>query len=132
MTNLLRIGNINVITIIERTIASITIIAVITFAIFNVEPLLQMDWGKSETFYEFLYRILLVVIGIEFVRMLLTHSIEAVLELLAFVVARKMLKPDLATIDVLMGIVGFVLLTGARRYFLTSDDSMVHKRTLQS
>jgi len=40
--------------------------------------------------------VLLLVIGLELVRMLVTHSLSAVLELLAFVIARKMLKPDLS------------------------------------
>jgi hypothetical protein len=41
----------------------------------------------------------------------------AVLELLAFVVARKILKPELATIDILLGVAAFAGLA-ARRFFL--------------
>ena len=38
-----------------------------------------------ETFYELIGRILLLVIGVELIRTLVTHDLTAVLELLAFV-----------------------------------------------
>jgi hypothetical protein len=40
------------------------------------------------------------------------------LELLAFVVARKMLKPELETVDILLGVAAFDGLLAARRFFL--------------
>jgi hypothetical protein len=67
-----------------------------------------MDWRLTETFYELIYRVLLLVIGVELVRTLVTHDLRAVLELLAFVVARKMLKPDLGVLDILLSVLAFV------------------------
>jgi hypothetical protein len=55
---------------------------------------------------------------VELIRTLVTHDLMAVLELLAFVVARKMLKPELATIDILLGVAAFAGLLAARRFFL--------------
>jgi hypothetical protein len=46
------------------------------------------------------------VIAIELVRTLVTHDLRAILELLAFVVARKMLKPDLNVIDIVLSVSG--------------------------
>jgi len=66
------------------------------------------------TFYELIDRALLIVIGFEFVRMLIVHKLVSVLELLAFVVARKMLKPDMSSIDMAFGSFAFVLLLSAR------------------
>lgn len=72
-----------------------------------------MSWGQTDTFYELIYRVLLLVIAIELVRTLVTHDLRAILELLAFVVARKMLKPDLNVIDIVLSVLAFVALLAA-------------------
>ena len=66
------------------------------------------------------------MIGVEFVRTPITHELKAILELLGFVVARKMLKPELAVFDVLLSILAFVTLLGANHFWL----SMIYWRTL--
>jgi hypothetical protein len=80
-----------------------------------------MDWRLTETFYELIYRVLLLVIGIELVRTLVTHELRAILELLAFVVARKMLKPDLAVLDILLSVLAFVALLAANRFLFSTS-----------
>ncbi len=50
----------------------------------------------------------------------MTHDLGAILELLAFVIARKLLKPDLQALDILLSVLAFVALLAARRYFLPS------------
>jgi hypothetical protein len=91
----------------ERLLAFAILIGIIAFAFKSVVALIGMDWSSTETFYELIYRVLLLVIGVELIRTLVTHDLTAVLELLAFVVARKMLKPELATIDILLGVGAF-------------------------
>jgi hypothetical protein len=101
-------------TALERLLASGILVGVVVFALHSIFALMAMDWRITETFYELIYRILLLVIGVELIRTLVTHDLTAVLELLAFVVARKML----ATIDILLGVVAFVGLLAARRFLL--------------
>src|SRR5215831_14251458 len=72
-----------------------------------------------ETFYELIYRVLLLVIGIELVRTLVTHDLRSILELLAVVVARKLLKPDLAVLDILLSVLAFVALLAANHFWLS-------------
>lgn len=102
----------------EKVIAAITVIAVIIFGIESAKVLVTMDWSSTETFYEFINRTLIAVIGLELVRMLVNHSIGAVLELLAFVIARKMLKPDLTSFDIALSAGSFVALMAARHFFM--------------
>lgn len=78
-----------------------------------------IDWNHTDTLYELINRILLLVICLELIRTLLTHELEAVLELLAFVVARKTLKPDLSVTDILLSVIAFVILMIARKYLVT-------------
>ncbi len=116
----------------EKVLASIVILGVIVYGIGSVQALVQMDWSQSETFYQFIYRVLLLIIGLELARMLVTHSISAVLELLSFVIARKMLKPDLTSVDIILSVLAFVALATARHYVLKpSNDSMMRSENAQ-
>ena len=83
---------------IERLLALVILGGVLVFGLCSTQTMAAMDWRLTETFYELIYRVLLLVIGVELVRTLVTHELRAILELLAFVVARKMLKPDLVVL----------------------------------
>jgi hypothetical protein len=103
----------------ERALALAMLVGVMIAAVNGGITMSQMDWTSKETFYELIYRVLLLVIGLELVRMLVTHSLAAVLELLAFVIARKMLKPDLTALDIILSVIAFVVLLGGRRYLIS-------------
>lgn len=79
------------------------------------------NWSNVDTLYDLINRILLLVICLELIRTLLTHELEAVLELLAFVVARKTMKPDLTVIDILLCSISFVILLAARKHLSRKD-----------
>ncbi len=122
MTMHLRIDNAwkMAITVMEKLIAFAVIVGVITYAVQSIDVLMQMDWSITDTYNEAINRVLAIIIGLELVRMLVSHSIAAVLELLAFVIARKMLKPDLGSIDIMAGVLAFVALMAARHFFTES------------
>jgi hypothetical protein len=115
-------------TVLERVLAVGILLGVIAFAFKSVFALIDMDWRSTETFYELVYRILLLVIGVELIRTLVTHDLTAVLELLAFVVARKMLKPELTTVDILLGVGAFVALLASIPFFYRSRMNRAAKR----
>ena len=102
----------------ERGLALAILVGVIAFAVGSAIALSGMDWRDTATLYELVYRVLLLVIGVELIRTLLTHDLGAVLELLAFVIARKLLKPDLTALDILLSVAAFAVLLIARRFFL--------------
>lgn len=103
----------------EKLLAVVVLGSVIVAAVHGGIRLAGLDWSANETFYELIYRMLLLVIGLELVRMLITHSLAAVLELLAFVIARKMLKPDLTSLDIILSVMAFVALLAGRRYLMS-------------
>jgi hypothetical protein len=107
--------------IMEKALALVVLAAILVYGVETGLALAGMDWQMTETFYEVIYRVLLVVIGLELVRMLVVHDLSAVLELLAFVAARKVLKPDIQALDILLAIVAFVVLLAARKYLLDAD-----------
>ncbi len=102
----------------ERVMAVVIVAGIVAYGYASTVELLNMYWGQSETYYELIYRVLLIVIGIELARTLITHDLGAILELLAFVVSRKTLKPDVDALDIFMCVLAFVALLAARYYFL--------------
>lgn len=107
----------------ERLLALGVLIGVTAHAVFSVSVLAVMDWRLTETMYDLIYRVLLLAIGLELVRMLIIHDVMAILELLAFVIARKMLKPDILALDIVLAVAAFVALLAARRYLLAAPAS---------
>ncbi|QSQ25216.1 hypothetical protein JY651_09910 [Pyxidicoccus parkwayensis] len=112
----------NIAAVLERALALAILAAVIVFAWKSVRVMWPMDWGSTDTLYEAIYRVLLLVIGVELARTLVTHDMVAILELLAFVIARKMLKPDLPALDILLSTLGFFLLLIARRFLTWPEE----------
>ena len=106
---------------IERLLALVILGGVLVFGLRSAQALAAMDWRLTETFYELIYRVLLLVIAIELIRTLVTHELRAILDLLAFVVARKMLKPDLTVLDILFSVLAFVALIAANHYWLSTS-----------
>ncbi len=107
--------------LLEKFVAFAVLVGVIAYAVHSIFALVVMDWSMTDTYHELINRVLAVIIGLELIRMLVSHSIAAVLELLAFVIARKMLKPDLDSIDVTAGVAAFVALMAARHFFTESQ-----------
>jgi hypothetical protein len=103
---------------IERLLALVILGGVLVFGLRSAQVLLAMDWQATSTFYELIYRVLLLVIGVELARTLVTHELKAILELLAFVIARKMMKPDLGVLDIVLSVLAFVALLAANHYWL--------------
>jgi hypothetical protein len=105
----------------EKLLALAILVSVVVAGIKGGSYLAGLNWAGKDTFYELIYRTLLLVIGLELVRMLITHSLAAVLELLAFVIARKMLKPDLTSVDIIFSVLAFVILLLGRKYLMSSS-----------
>ncbi len=105
-------------TTLEQLLAGAIILAVILFGLATIFVMAELDWQSADTFYELVYRVLLMVIGVELARTLLTHDLNAILELLAFVVARKMMKPDISSTDIVLSVISFVALLAGKKYFL--------------
>lgn len=103
---------------VERALAVIVLLGVLAFGVKTVVAAFGWDWSSNQTFYELIYRILLAVIAVEVARTLVTHDLQAILELLAFVVARKMLRPDVNPLEIVASVGAFIGLLAARRYFL--------------
>ncbi len=107
-----------VIGVVELSLAAVVFVGVIMAAVQGIRVMAGMDWGLTATFDELIGRVLVILIGLEVIRLLLVHDLRAVLELLAFAIARKMLRADVTAVELALGAVAFVALLAANRHFL--------------
>ena len=105
----------------EIALAGLVLVGVLAAAVSSVRELLGLDWNQATTFDRLMSRVLFIAIGLELARMLVVHSLRAILEMLAFAIARNMLLPDRTALDIVLGAVGFAVLLAAARHFLAAD-----------
>ena len=77
-------------------------------------------------FEKILSTVLILVIGVEFIRMLCKHTPETVIDVLLFAVARQIVIYQENSLDLLLGIVAIVGLFAAKRFLV---DKIFHKRS---
>lgn len=96
----------------ESGLSIIVLIGVVIYFANSLGTLTGLDWSSIDTFYFFVNYILALVVGIELAKLMITHDVFAITNLLTFVVARKMLKPDLGANEILWGVLSFSILFG--------------------
>ncbi len=102
----------------ERIIALALLFAVICFFLATVRMALGLDWSAMATLHEIGQRVLLITIGLELVRTLISHELASLVNLLSFVIARRMLEPQTAFWEVPLGVAAFAALMATRRYLM--------------
>lgn len=75
-------------------------------------------------FQKFLGYILLLVVGVELVIMLLSHSTSSVLEVVLYAIARKMLIYSDTNLDIALGVAAIAMVFAIRKYLFTKEIKM--------
>ncbi|MGX7405704.1 hypothetical protein SAMN04487985_11815 [Aerococcus urinaehominis] len=93
----------------------------------------QYDPAETyEIFQRFLGYALLLIVGIELILMILYHSTNAILELILFVIARKMLIYASTMLDLVLGTLAIAIIFVVMRFLVTdSVDEFVTRRSNQ-
>lgn len=81
-------------------------------------PLLWRQASEYDALYQIIQSILLVAIAAELALLLLFHRTTAAIEVLIFVIARKMVTPGLSSFELLLGTVALAGLIVIRFYYL--------------
>lgn len=74
-----------------------------------------------EIFQRFLGHVLLLVVGIELVIMLISHTTSSVLEVVLYAIARKMLIHSEQMLDVVIGVFAIGAVFAIRKYLFTKE-----------
>ena len=105
----------------EITLGIIILFAVTIVTINQIVEFLQADWSQVSVFMDALKIVLQIAIGIEVARLLFSYSLNTIIELAVFVVARKLLLIEGDFVSLLAGVVSLVILFAARHFFINDD-----------
>jgi hypothetical protein len=86
--------------------------------IFTGFPRLWSGGNEYQNLHQFLQDILLVAIAGELALLLLFHRTSAAIEVVLFVIARRMVATDVTALDLLLGSLALAVLLAVRFYFL--------------
>jgi hypothetical protein len=81
-------------------------------------PRLLQPVSEYSVLQDILQTILLIAIAAELGLLLLFHRATAAVEVIIFVIARKMVRPDITVTGLLMGTVSIIALVITRHYYL--------------
>lgn len=117
------------ISVLEKVLAAFVLLATLVYAVTGGWALLSLDWSLSTTFFTSLEYLLYIGIGIELARLLIDYSLETLVELLAFVIAGKILLAGSDPFAVLLLAVTLLLLFATRFYFVKDADDTLGRRS---
>lgn len=120
----------NIANLLELLVAAFLAIGAIIGFIGIVKYLIEIyksDLGLTyELFHDFLSHTLLVIVAIEFILMLVTHSINRIAELVVFVIARKLLIYGHSMVDMILGAAAIAIVFATLKYLLPSPKEEEH------
>lgn len=102
---------------VELLLALVVIIGVVISFANQAPRLLELDWGQTATFIEFMEVVLYLAVGVELARLLISYNINTVIELMVFVLARKILLFDESAFALVLLVLATVLLFAGRFFF---------------
>ncbi|PKK40629.1 hypothetical protein ABB02_00078 [Clostridiaceae bacterium JG1575] len=122
----------DVIFVVEMILAVLILLGVAAGLISTLVQIPDILSSQRNDFYTsfkiFLGNALLLIVGVELIRMLITHTTRATLELIVFVIARKLLIYTDSMVDIFLGTVALAIAFATIRFLLpkpaTSSPSM--------
>ena len=102
----------------------LAILILVAAAIATVEtvirdfPLLWRQTSEYDALHQIIQNLLLVAIAAELALLFLFHRTSAAIEVLIFVIARKMVTPGISGLELLLGVAALAGLVVVRFYFL--------------
>ena len=107
--------------ILELVIASVTIVVLVIGLAVNIWKVAEDPTSFTNTM-EFLHTVLNIVVGLEFVRMLIDMTPANTLEVLIMATARQIIMNHESTTALLIGILCIAILFAVRRYLIPRSD----------
>ena len=74
--------------------------------------------------YEFFGSVMNIVVGLEFIKMLVLHTPKAVIDVLLFAIARQLVVSHSSSMDTLLGVAAVALIFVIKKFLLTREDAI--------
>ena len=97
--------------------------------IYRDVPMLWRASSEYDALHYIIQNLLLVAIAAELALLFLFHRTSAAVEVLIFVIARKMVVAGISGLDLLAGVAALAGLVAIRFYFIAPKDQKVEKET---
>lgn len=115
--------------VLELIIAVLIILGIIIGLLDLVKYIIEILKASPNDAYKlfqvFLGHVLVLIIGAEFVLMILYHSINSILELLLFVIAKKMLVYSSTMLDLVFGIVAIAIVFVIMKFLVPKNKDYI-------
>ena len=115
--------------VLELVIACIIAVAVLILSVRLFCDALNLSLsGKDGILVELLDKAMTLAIGVEFIKMLVRHTPETVIEVLSFAIARQLVVQHTSPLENLITILSIALLFATRKFLMRSGDSLKEKK----
>lgn len=112
---------------IETFFAIVIAIVIVLLAIKLITIIFQPGFFvDEESFSNFLKNALGLVVGVEFVKMLVRHTMDNVVEVLIFAISRHLIVYHLEIWEMLIGVLCIAVLFAIRKFLVVSSDEGEH------
>lgn len=112
---------------IETFFAIVIAIVIVLLAIKLITIIFQPGFFvDEESFSNFLKNALGLVVGVEFVKMLVRHTMDNVVEVLIFAISRHLIVYHLEIWEMLIGVLCITVLFAIRKFLVVSSDEEKH------
>lgn len=112
---------------IETFFAIVIAIVIVLLAIKLITIIFQPGFFvDEESFSNFLKNALGLVVGVEFVKMLVRHTMDNVVEVLIFAISRHLIVYHLEIWEILIGVLCMAILFAIRKFLVVSSDEGKH------
>ncbi|MDD6233245.1 MAG: phosphate-starvation-inducible PsiE family protein [Frisingicoccus sp.] len=112
---------------IETFFAIVIAIVIVLLAVKLITIIFQPGFFvDEESFSNFLKNALGLVVGVEFVKMLVRHTMDNVVEVLIFAISRHLIVYHLEIWEMLIGVLCIAILFAIRKFLVVSSDEEKH------
>ena len=112
---------------IETFFAIVIAIVIVLLAVKLITIIFQPGFFvDEESFSNFLKNALGLVVGVEFVKMLVRHTMDNVVEILIFAISRHLIVYHLEIWEILIGVLCMAILFAIRKFLVVSSDEGKH------
>lgn len=110
---------------VELVLSEFLLLVVVALSVRLIAQSVPQVWSQQIDVMYYLESAMTLAIGIEFVKMLCTHTSETVIEILLFAISRQMIVEHLSTTETIIGVGAIAGLFAVRKYLFCT----IHKET---
>lgn len=101
---------------VELVLSAFLLLVVVALSVRLIAQSVPQVWSQQIDVMYYLESAMTLAIGIEFVKMLCTHTSETVIEILLFAISRQMIVEHLSTTETILGVGAIAGLFAVRKY----------------